>query len=63
MYTREDILEELEENKRFYDLIGVELTEEDANFALALINKEGYTKEHAIQTTLIGIAHCLEEYC
>lgn len=60
MYTKEEILKELEENKRFYDLVGVELTKEEASFALALINKEGYTKEHAIETTLIGIAYCLE---
>ena len=50
----------LERQKRDYDLEGVEITTEDAENVLALINK-GMTQQSAIDQVLNGIHDCLSE--
>lgn len=53
-FTINMILSKLEENKRNYDLDGVELTTEDAEDVINLINN-GITEDNAINLVLNGI--------
>ena len=48
------ILRELDYNKDRYDLCGVEITEEDVESVVDLINN-GYTEDDAIDVVLDGI--------
>lgn len=54
------ILSKLEEYKDGYDLGGVELTREDAENVIDLIN-DGYTEDNAIDTILNGINDVLSD--
>ena len=57
--TTEDALEMLEDDKDYYDLEGVELTEDDAEYMLDLI-KKGMTTDSAIDTVLSQIRETLD---
>lgn len=59
-FTINMILSKLEEYKDGYDLGGVELTSEDAEDVINLIN-EGYTEDNAINLVLNGIYDVLSE--
>lgn len=51
---------DLESQKRYYDLDGVEITFEDAQNVLDLIN-QGIDNEKAIDQVLQGIRECLSQ--
>ena len=57
--TTEFIISELEHNKRYYDLNGVEITIEDAENVINLI-KGGMTMDMAVTEILKGIRNCLD---
>ena len=57
--TTEFIISELEHNKRYYDLNGVEITIEDAENVISLI-KGGMTMNMAVDEILTGIRNCLD---
>lgn len=57
--TTEFIISELEHNKRYYDLNGVEITIEDAENVISLI-KGGMTMDMAVDEILTGIRNCLD---
>jgi len=56
----DELIKELEENKEAFDLVGVEITEEDASYAWDYI-LEGYSREEAIRKVLQGIRECVSE--
>ena len=60
MDNLQDILDEMENEKRWYELKGVELTLLDAQNVLDYIDN-GMTKEEAIDCVLTGIRECLDE--
>ena len=57
--TTEFIISELEHNKRYYDLNGVEITIEDAENVISLI-QGGMTMDMAVDEILTGIRNCLD---
>lgn len=57
--TTEFIISELEHNKRYYDLDGVEITTEDAENVIDLIHG-GMTMDKAVDEILNGIRDCLD---
>lgn len=57
--TTEFIISELEHNKRYYDLNGVEITLEDAENVIDLI-QGGMTMDMAVDEILTGIRNCLD---
>lgn len=59
--TIENIISDLEHEKRHYDLDGVDITEEDALKVMDLVH-DGIDKDEAVTTILNGIHDCLEEY-
>ena len=59
--TIENIISDLEHEKRHYDLDGVEITEEDALHVMDLVH-DGVDKDEAVEITLNEIHDCLEEY-
>ncbi len=59
--TIENIISDLEHEKRHYDLDGVEITEEDALNVMNLVH-DGVDKDKAVEIILNGIHDCLEEY-
>ena len=54
------ILRELDYNKDRYDLCGVEITEEDVESVVDLINN-GFTEDDAIDVVLDGINSAISE--
>lgn len=54
----EYIISELEHNKRYYGLNGVEITTEDAENVINLIYN-GITMDKAVEKVLTGIRDCL----
>lgn len=54
------ILSRLEDEKRNYDLGGVELTPEDAEAVVRYMEEDRLSEEEAIEKVLIGISDCLE---
>ena len=59
--TIENIISDLEHEKRHYDLDGVEITKEDALNVMNLVH-DGVDKDKAVAIILNGIHDCLEEY-
>lgn len=59
--TIENIISDLEHEKRHYDLDGVEITEEDALHVMDLVH-DGVDKDEAVEITLNEIRDGLEEY-
>ena len=57
--TTETIISELERNKHYYDLKGVEITTEDAENVISLI-QGGMTMDKAVDEILKGIRDCLD---
>lgn len=57
--TIENIISDLEHEKRHYDLDGVDITEEDALKVMDLVH-DGIDKDEAVTTILNGIHDCLE---
>lgn len=57
--TTENIISELERNKRYYGLKGVEITTEDAENVISLI-QGGMTMDKAVDEILKGIHNCLD---
>lgn len=57
--TTEFIISELEHNKRYYDLNGVDITIEDAENVINLIHG-GMTMDMAVDEILTGIRNCLD---
>ena len=55
---KEEIFDSLEYEKRYFDLKGVEITDEDVNYTLSLMHN-GMDFEDAIHTCLHGIYMCL----
>lgn len=56
---RNKILDDLYDNARYYDLKGVEFTDEDALYVIKQ-QKEGKRYDDAINDTLEGIRECLD---
>lgn len=59
-FTISLMLSKLEERKSAYDLGGVELTFEDAENVIDLIN-DGFTEDNAVDLILNGINNVLSE--
>lgn len=59
--TIENIISDLEHEKRHYDLDGVDITEEDARHVMNLVH-DGVDKDKAVEIILNGIHDGLEEY-
>lgn len=55
----EDIIDEMQDNAKYYDLGGVEFTMEDAKYVEELMH-EGFTQEEAIDKALDSIKEVLE---
>ena len=56
----DEIIDDLNDEKGYYDLDGVEITREDAHQVRTLLNS-GYSKEEALEEVLSGIYDCLHE--
>lgn len=52
---------ELQEELRFYDIQGVEITDEDADAVLNYMEYDNMTMDEAVHKTLTTISECLEQ--
>lgn len=59
---KEKILDDLISNAKYYDLVGVEFTQEDVNYVLELMN-DNHSYDEAIQVCLEGISETLNDWC
>ena len=57
---REKIEDYMEENLKYFELLGVEITEDDFNFAEEKV-RQGKSIEDACDEVLRGIRECLDD--